>query len=125
MSARTETYALMQRLGSRGINATFEQANTLRRASKTLSSWAEKECGSDRGCVERDEETKRTYWLNASTGQRTPCLDLETGALARVMNVCAELGVWYYHQADPRGCALYVSAEPLSDSDYNRGVAVY
>lgn len=53
-----------------------------------------------------------------------PIADREKGALRRIGEVCSRLGLHYYHQTDPRGCALYVSREPLTDSDYNRGVAM-
>lgn len=36
---------------------------------------------------------------------------------------CRDHGLHYYHQTDPRGCALYVSAEPLTDQNYSNAVA--
>jgi hypothetical protein len=53
MSARTETLALMQRFAQRGITLSFEHANTLRRAQITLHRWAELECGTNTGHIER------------------------------------------------------------------------
>ncbi len=56
--------------------------------------------------------------------RRYAIADRERGALKRVGAICARLGASFYHQTDPRGCALYVSAEPLSDQNYSsRGVA--
>jgi len=37
-----------------------------------------------------------------------------------VATICKRLGAHFYHQGDPRGCALYVSAEPIKDNDYTR-----
>lgn len=49
--------------------------------------------------------------------------DLESGALRRVAAICDNLGLHWYHQTDPRGCALYIATEPLSDQNYStRGV---
>ncbi len=45
--------------------------------------------------------------------------DRERGALARIEKVCKAADLHYYHQTDPRGCALYVSAEPLNDQNYS------
>ena len=55
---------------------------------------------------------------------RTPIADREAGALRRVRAVCAANGLHFYHQGDPRGCALYVAREPLDGSNYTRGFAV-
>ena len=49
--------------------------------------------------------------------------DREKGALARVEALCKRLDLHYYHQTDPRGCALYVSNEPLPDNAYSNGIA--
>ena len=104
---------------------------TLRRISMTLHRWHELECGIYGGCVERDETTGRTFWLNAMTGRRTPTPDREAGALRRLAAVMARYPhLTSYVQGDPRGCALYVlrpgdvpaGADP--DAHYSRGVAV-
>jgi hypothetical protein len=127
MSARNETLALMQRFGERGITLSFEHANTLRRAQITLHRWAELECGNDNGFIGRNEENNRPYFctLDKNGDPRVfhDIPDREAGALRRVTAICKEAGLHYYHQTDPRGCALYVSNEPLSDNDYTRGVA--
>lgn len=130
MSADMLTRDLMHTLNARGIAADFVQAETLRRAQMTLHRWAELECGDDNGyasfCIERDETTDKPYMVthHASKSHRSAIADREAGALRRVKRVCDELGAHYFHQTDPRGCALYVSKEPLTDSDYNRGVAI-
>lgn len=130
MSARNQTYTLIAQFAARGLSMSFEQANTLRRAQITLHRWAEQECGDGNDyaswSIERDEETSLPYFCRyPHTGKatRTRIADREAGALRRVKAVCEQIGAFYYHQTDPRGCALYVGAEPLSESYYNRGVA--
>jgi hypothetical protein len=117
------------RLRTLGISR--EDAETLRRISMTLHRWFEKECGFDNGCIERDETTGRTYWLNSYTMRRTPIADRETGARRRLAAIMARYPtLTAYVQSDPRGCALYIlTAEQLAgehpiDAIYNRGVAV-
>jgi hypothetical protein len=133
MTARTETESLMLRLERRGITLSFAHANTLRRAQLTLHRWAELECGDGNDyaswAIERDEETDIPYMCryphDSNKVIRSRIADREKGARARVAAVCKEAGLHFYHQTDPRGCALYVSREPLPDNDYTRGVACY
>lgn len=131
MSARQATYELMHRLSSRGIELSFDEANTLRRAELTLQRWAELECGDGNGYIERDEGTGIPRYFNCRARYLDPhdprawhrIADREAGALKRVQAICKAHGLAYYHQTDPRGCALYVSKEPIRDNDYTRGVA--
>ena len=122
--------ALSARLNARGIPAATDQADKLRRAEMTLHRWAEGECGdgNDRAswCIVRDEDGKTYREMHPHNGKsyRVRIRDLETGALNRVREVCESLGAHFYHQGDPRGCALYVDAEPLTDTAYTRGVAI-
>ena len=37
--------------------------------------------------------------------------------------ICKRNSLHFYHQGDPRGCALYVSHEPLPSNNYTHGVA--
>ena len=120
------------RLTEAGI--TIGDAHSLRRIAMTLHRWHELECGTDYGCVERDEDTGKTYWLNSYTSRRTPMADRETGALNRldiVMRRYAPSGLSAYVQGDPRGAALYilragdVPEGENAESYYNRGIAVY
>ncbi len=129
-NARNATNALQLKLHRIGASATFDQANDLRRAEITLHRWAEAECGDSNNyaswAVERDEKTGVPYrvtYPHNGPERRVRIADRERGALVRVARICAELGLHYFHQTDPRGCALYVSGEPLTDTDYTRGIA--
>jgi len=128
MSARQATNALQHAVFTRtGISLDFDDANTLRRAERTLQRWAELACGNERGCIERDETSGIPQWRYADDigkyyGYRIA--DKEAGALRRIAEVCERTGLHYFHQTDPRGCALYVSNQPLPDNNYSSaGVA--
>jgi len=130
-SAYHKDQAVWHRLANAGIAADLDEARALRRAEKTLHRWAEMECGDGNDwaswAIERDETTGRPYrciYPHAGKSSRALIPDRETGALKRVEAVCQGLGVYWYHQTDPRGCALYVSAVPLTDQNYTDGVAV-
>ena len=124
MTARQDDYEVMRRLNARGIDANRYQANTLRRAAMTISRWNERECGDENGnCIERDEKTGIPYaahYGHDGHNYRYRIADREKGAKARVAAVCKALGAYFYLQGDPRGCSLYVSAEPIADNDYTR-----
>ncbi len=122
----------------RSLGFTTDEAEQLRRVSMTLQRWHERECGTAHGCIERDETTGRTYWLDSMTGRRYPTPDRETGARKRLAHIVAvrnarttTADVSAYIQTDPRGCALYIlrpgdvpdGAYP--DAYYSRGIAVY
>lgn len=134
MSARNETDALRQRIANglgQSMYLSFENANTLRRAEKTLHRWAEMECGDENGCIERDEKTGKPFYCNANHSYLDPhdpraryaVPDREKGALKRIARVCQLSGLKFWHQTDPRGCALYVSGDVLTESNYPHGVA--
>ena len=130
MTARNSTLALMQQLGTREIYLSFDEANTLRRAQLTLHRWAEMECGDSNDysswSIERHEETSLPYFCRyPHTGKsyRTRIADREAGALRRIAAICKAHGLHYFHQTDPRGCALYVDRKPLPDNNYTHGIA--
>lgn len=130
MTARDATLKIIDRLHNRNCLISFDDAWTLRRAELTLQRWAEAECGNSSDfasySLERDEATGKpfrvVYW-NSGKVTRTPTPDREAGALRRIAAVCEANGLHYFHQTDPRGCALYVSDEPLTGSNYTNGVA--
>jgi hypothetical protein len=117
----------MSRANHRGINLSWNAANTLRRASLTLSRWGELECGDSNDyqsfSLERDEVTERPYMVirpyDSNKVQRYPVADRESGAIKRVARLCNDSGLFYFHQTDPRGVALYVSNVPLTDQNYS------
>ena len=126
MTATAKNQLLALRLGISEYDAEI-----LRRASMTLQHWAEQECGGGNDyaswAIERDEQTGQPFmarYPHNGTATRTRIADRETGALRRVKAVCLANSLFFYHQTDPRGCALYVSREPLTDTDYPKGVAV-
>jgi len=117
------------------LGFTFSEADNLRRIEMTLHRWAEAECNGD---IQRDGEAGdgkpyREYgnYVAANDPRRRHYVpDRERGALKRLAALMkGRSGLWYYHQGDPRGCALYVGkgadrgALPV-DQAYNRGVAV-
>ena len=114
------------------LGFTRADAEALRRISMTLHRWHELECGIDGGCIERDEATGKTYWLNAMTSRRYPTPDRETGARMRLAKIMAQHPtLTAYIQGDPRGAALYilrpgdVPEGADADSYYSRGIVVY
>lgn len=129
MTARQDTIELMRRLNDNAIPANFDDANTLRRAEIALHRWHEQECGDGNDysswAIERDEAgiPYRCVYPHKGEMRRYRIADKEAGAIRRVAAVCRALGAFYFVQTDPRGCSLYVANEPLTDSDYTRGVA--
>lgn len=138
---RERTYRFYQSLERLGIDV--ETADKLRRIEVTLSRWSELECGDSNEyaswMIERDDETEKPFMVRhvypRNSGQaqtiRIPVADREKGALKRLAKIMEQYpALTYYHQSDPRGCALWlVQKERLSDgapleSVYTRGVAV-
>ena len=114
---------------------TRAEAEALFRIERTLRRWFERECGDDRGAIERDEKTDKPFYVWWSTDgreHRYAVPDREAGARKRLARIMAEHPTCTaYVQTDPRGCALYIiPLEALADgakvdSVYNaRGEAV-
>lgn len=125
-----DTFEMISRLERTGISR--EDAFSLRRISMTLHTWHERECGTDHGCIERDETTGKAYWLDSNTMRRYPIADREKGALKRLKSIMDRYpGKSAYVQGDPRGASLYilnpgdVPEGADIESCYSRGVAVY
>jgi len=105
---------------------------SLRRYAAILHRWCEAECG-DSGpnyswAIERDEQTQipyRVVYPHRGESYRTQIRDAERIALAGVERICKAHDLQFFYQTDPRGASLYIAREPLTDSDYTRGVAVY
>ena len=127
-------FATLQSLG-----VAQPDAEALRRISMTLHRWHEMECGTDNGCIERDENTNKPYFVYELGGfckpykrNRTPIADRETGALKRLHAIMARYpSLKPYVQGDPRGAALYilrpndVPAGADVNAYYSRGICVY
>jgi len=126
------------------LGFTEEEGETLRRISLTLQRWHELECGTNSGCIERDDATGRPYWVSEwgaqwGAGKRTrrPIADRETGAyrrladLLKARNERAADELDAYIQTDPRGAALYILRPgdipqgSKAESCYTRGICVY
>jgi len=121
---------MLERLKKAGISE--EDALNLRRIAMTLHRWHEMECGTDNGCIERDEATGKPVWLNSNTMRRSPVADREKGALKRLDAIMAKYpDKRSYVQGDPRGASLFVlnpgDVPEGQDVDayYSRGLAVY
>lgn len=129
-TARLKTEALLGRLERAGINATFAQAETLRRAEHTLRRWYDLECGDGNEwatwAIERDDNGDGPPYMvtypHDGKPRRCRIPDRESGAKRRVERIAAELGVHVRYQTDPRGAALYVSREAFDEAGNVRGV---
>lgn len=130
----------------RSLGFTRDECEALIRAQQTLHTWAEHECN---GAIQRDEKTNVPYWYNTNTGRKlSRTSDREAGAIKRVNKIIADRNdrdlqmfvaatesytlkpVSWFHQTDPRGCALYIlrSGDVPAGEDpscyYSRGIAV-
>lgn len=123
-----------------GCGFNLYQAQQLRRIASVLRRWAELECGTDAGHIERDEQSGKPVFVNARDRYvsandprcRSVIPDRERGAMLRLDSIMRTMtGLSVYRQTDPRGCSLYVlragDIRPGEDvhAVYNRGVAVY
>lgn len=124
MNSLQKTKELQRNLASRGLpfDTDFFSVQRLRRAEMVLHRWCERECN---GEIQRDEDTDKPFgYYGANRDSKYPAHDLEKGALKRIKDICEAKGIYFFYQQDPRGCALYVSKEPLNDANYSNGIAV-
>jgi len=101
----------------------------------TLHRWHELECGTDGGCIEREESDPdggRPFWRYSSGARGSYIPDRELGARKRLGKIMARYpGFTAYVQGDPRGASLYIlrPGDVPEGADvssyYNRGIAVY
>lgn len=133
---RTKRITAIERIRAsmerRGIEIDGADIEALRRCEMTLHRWAELECGDGNDyqswAIERDEGSGVPYMVyhphNGTPTRRHKIADREAGALKRVAEICRRLGLHFFHQTDPRGVALYVSKDRMTDCDYSsKGVA--
>ena len=124
-----DLHNMLIRLNALGISD--KDGMALRRCEKSLDRWAELECGDGDGdsswAIEREEQTGMPYivrYYNDGRTSRRRIPDRENGALRRVAAIVARYpGLAYYHQGDPRGCALYIMR--LADLGTADAAAVY
>ena len=111
-----------------------QETASLRRAGNELRRWYELECGTEHGCIERDEKTDKPYWYSAAHAKlrRTAVTDREAQAERRIAKIMAKhLPLTHYLQTDPRGATLYVlrPGDVPEGQDvgayYSRGLCVY
>lgn len=107
--------ALLARLASLGINSIG--AARLLKAERALQRWGEAECGNSNDWaswhIERDEATGKPFSVTIphrgdGKARRHPVRDMERAAKRWAECVASPLGLVWFHQGDPRGCALYV-----------------
>ena len=127
---------LVNRLGNIGF--VWNEIDELIRIERTLHRWSELECGNSDDFkswhVERDETTDKPFMVTHShssdKSSRWSIPDRENGALRRLGKMMKlHDGIRFYHQTDPRGCALYIIDDAsIPDADlhrlYSRGIAV-
>jgi hypothetical protein len=123
-----------------GLGFTADEVAKLRKISNTLRRWFERECGTDDGAIERDDDGKPFF--SNGRGRRWPVPDLERGARRRLKAIISARNARFtvadnapmlfsYIQTDPRGAALYilrpsdVMAGCGPDAFYSRGICVY
>lgn len=145
MSTQKQKFELFSRLQALGF--TYDEATQLRRIEMTLHRWAELECGTEGHnpqftlCIEREDNGDgKPFMRQMGPGyggtwidRRWPVADRERGALRRLKTIVEQRNdrvtaeyfsnpkspgmITYYHQGDPRGCALYlVSLRDLEPS---------
>jgi len=138
MSAKNQSIARFYATAA-ALGLSMDEADALRRIEMTLQRWAELECGTGAGHIERDEKTGKPVFVNARARYVDPhdprarrsVPDREAGALRRLAKLmAAHPELVAYHQGDPRGCALYIlrksdiPAGAQLDAIYSRGWAV-
>ena len=131
MTTAKERFEVLTRLERAGIR--YEDRDKLRRIALTLQRWHEGECGTDNGCIERDETTGKVFWLHSESGTRYRILDRETGALKRLKAIMRPYTRRFvaYVQGDPRGASLYLVPRKYLKGGhdingcYSNGIAIY
>ena len=132
-SERLRITEMYYRMSEHGF--TFEEMETLRKASNTLHRWSERECNED---IERREDGKVYLTVHPMSGKpwSYPIRDMESAAKRRIDAILANHPGWaWYYQADPRGCSVYLYRidDPVLaygnvsiESCYNSiGIAIY
>ena len=100
-----------------------DDAASLIRASRRLSRFAELECN---GEIQRDEFTGAPYYYSAYSGKRLGrARDTERAALIKAESIMQKYpNLFFYHQGDPRGAALYVGRNEDLKRWEDRGIEI-
>lgn len=113
------------------LGFSYQETTQLIKIERTLHRWSERECGTDYGCIERDEKTDKPIWRTGCGNHSWPIPDREKGALKRLGTIMrSHSNLRQYVQTDPRGCALYIlRAEDIREGEniesiYTRGLAM-
>jgi len=106
-----ENYARLSSTMIGQLGVSRDDFDALLRIEKTLHRWGERECN---GEVEVDDDGKAWTFYGDFVEANDPrrkhrTANRERGALKRLDAILARYpNLAYYHQVDPRGCALYV-----------------
>ena len=131
-SERLRITELYYRMSEHGFS--FEEMETIRKASLQLHRWSERECNED---IERREDGKVYLTVHPMSGKpwSYPIRDMESAAKRRIEAILANHPGWaWYYQTDPRGCSVYLyqpermmllGAWPIESCYNSIGIAIY
>lgn len=49
----------------------------------------------------------------------------ESNLINKAISLALEVGLYAYHQTDPRGVSLYLITSDMDDTNYSNGIAIY
>ena|ERR1019366_1291302 len=93
------------------LGITANQYNWLRRKGEALSKADADYCNGDVFTMEEEYDCAKNVLM---------------GKVRTYIDGISVYVLWSYHQSDPRGCALYLSKEPISADSYSQtATAIY
>ena len=106
-----------------GLSLEPDDALALIRASRRLSRFSELECN---GEIQRDENTGIPYYYSVYSEKCLGrALDTESAALKKVNNIMVKYpDLFFYHQGDPKGAALYIGKKADLKPWGDRGIEI-
>ncbi len=106
-----------------GLSIDPDDALSLIRASRRLSRFAELQAN---GEIQRDDITGIPYYYSVYSGKRLGrARDTEWSVLAKVEKILSKYpDLFFYHQGDPRGAALYIGKNADLKEWQARGVDI-
>jgi hypothetical protein len=77
--------------------------------------------------LHRIAERKCNGYADTDWGRKQEQRDIrkEANLLNKAISLADEVGLYAYHQTDPRGVSLYLIDNSMNDTNYNNGVAIY